>query len=102
MRNDLGNDWWLAILSAVTAILYAIKNYDEFKNVPKLVRFRKLMYGMAGSAITTWTIFEILFYFELPGRLCLALAGACGYLGAEVISRLVITFIENKIAGHKN
>lgn len=95
--NSNSNDFWLLLLSGITAILYAVKNYDDMKETRKGVRFRKLLYGMFGSALTTWTMFELLYYFGLPERLCLAIGGACGYLGAEVVSRLIIGFIENKI-----
>lgn len=99
--NNGNNDFWLALIAVTSSILYAIKNYDEFAKHSKWTRFRKLMYGMFGSALTTWAVFEVLKYLELPDRLSLALAASCGYLGAEVISRLVLNFIENKISGSK-
>lgn len=92
------NDFFLAMLAFFASVLYAIKNYDELKEAAKGARIRKLIYGMAGSALTTWTIYEILLYLGLPSRLCLALGGACGYLGAEIVSRIALTFIESRIA----
>lgn len=102
LNNGSGNnDFWLALIAVVSSMLYAIKNYDEFAQHSKWVRLRKLLYGMFGSALTTWAVFEVLRYVELPERLSLALAATCGYLGAEVISRIVLNFIENKITGSK-
>lgn len=95
------NDIWLAFLSFCSAVLYAVKNYDDFKEVSRWVRFRKLIYGTVGSALTTWVMFEILMYLNLPPRLCLALGASCGYLGAEVVSRIAIGFIEAKIGNSK-
>ena len=97
MNNSHTNDIWLALLAIFAGFLYVLKSYEDMSALTRGAKIRKILTGMGGSALTTWTVFEILFYFSLPERLCLALAGACGYLGAEVISKLVLQFIENKI-----
>lgn len=100
--NNGNNDFWLAAIAVASSMLYAIKNYDEFAQHSKWVRFRKLLYGMFGSAVTVWTAFELLLYMNLPDRLCLALSGMLGYLGSEVVSRLIIGFIEAKFIKKAN
>lgn len=100
--NNGNNDFWLALIAFTSSILYAIKNYDEFASHSRWVRFRKLMYGMVGSAVTVWSAFELLIYAGLPDRLCLALSGMLGYLGSEVVSRLIINFIEAKFIKRAN
>ena len=97
MNGNQSNDIFLAFLAFLSAFLFALKNYktQEEESIPD--RIRRLMTGCIGSMITVWSIFEILIYFQLPERLCLALAGASGYIGAEVISKWVVKFIESKI-----
>lgn len=97
MPENSSKDFWIAIVAFVTAMIYAVKHYDELEDMSKPKRVRKLVYGMTGSALTTWCVYEILIYFAMPERLSLALGGACGYLGAEVVSRIILGFIEKKI-----
>lgn len=96
-QNENGNDVLLGIIVAIVVAVSAIKDYDAHTDLSPAARARKLLYGMVGSGLTTWTMYELLMYFALPSRLCLALAGACGYLGAEVVTRLLISFVEKKI-----
>lgn len=98
MGGNHNNDIFLAFLAFLSAFLFTLKNYkiQEEETTPE--RIRRLMTGSVGSMITVWAVFEILFYFQLPERLCLALAGASGYLGAEVISKFIVAFIDNKIS----
>ena len=97
MNGHHSNDIFLAFLAFLSAFLFALKNYkiQEEESTPD--RIRRLMTGCIGSMITVWTVFELLIYFQLPERLCLALAGASGYIGAEVISKWIVKFIESKI-----
>lgn len=97
MSDSHTNDIWLAILAILAGVLYTFKSYEDISNLPRGARIRKIITGMGGSALTVWCVFELLFYFQLPERLCLPIAGAAGYIGAEVFSRLFIQFVENKI-----
>lgn len=91
------NDLWLGILAVFAGVLYTFKTYDDIAGLSRSSKFRKIMTGMGGSALTVWCVFELLFYFQLPERLCLPIAGACGYIGAEVFAGLFLQFIEKKI-----
>lgn len=91
------NDFMLFIVTIVVACISVLNDYDKYQDLSASARLRKLLYSLVGSGLTTWSVYELLLYFDLPSRLCLPLAGACGYLGAEVISRLIISFVEKKI-----
>lgn len=102
--NDGGGDnilkeLYVAGISLIAAFLFYLKNFDseEFKSLSKGARIRKLLYGMVGSAITSWVCFELFMYLGIPFRLSLALGAMIAYLGGEVISSLVLRFIERKI-----
>ena len=97
MNNAHTNDIWLAILAIFAGVLYTFKTYEDISQLPRGAKIRKIITGMGGSALTVWCVFELLFYLQLPERLCLPIAGACGYIGAEVFSKLFIQFIEKKI-----
>lgn len=97
MNSTHTNDIWLAILAIFAGVLYTFKTYEDISQLPRGAKIRKIITGMGGSALTVWCVFELLFYFQLPERLCLPIAGACGYIGAEVFTRLFLQFIEKKI-----
>lgn len=90
-------DLYIAGVSILAAFLFWLNNYDKDKELSKGARYRKLLYGMLGSAITSWVVYEMLIYAQMPMRLSLALAAAVAYLGGEVISKIFVRILEKKI-----
>lgn len=90
-------DVYVAAVAGLAAFLFWLGNYDKHTDLPKGARVRKLLYGMVGSAITSWVCFEMLTYAGMPYRVGLALAAAVAYLGGEVVSQLFLRFIEKKL-----
>lgn len=89
------NDIWLIMLSLCAALLHGLKNYEKTNSA--LERVRTLSYSMIGAALTVWVSFELLMYFSLPDRLCLAISASLGYFGSEMISKFLFMYLEKKI-----
>lgn len=90
----------LLILMVVSAALYALRvlNSDMIqKGYSKWYLVRHTIVGAVGSGIFVWWSYEILMFHGLPESLCLATAGAMGYVGADVLARLVEKFLEKII-----
>lgn len=94
---DSMKDAYVAGVSALAAFLFWLSNYDKEKELPRGTRMRKLLFGMLGSSITSWVVFELLVYGGLPFRVSLAVSAAVAYLGGEVVSKLFLRFIERKL-----
>lgn len=90
-------DLYVAGVAGLAAFLFWLSNYDKHQELSKGARMRKLGYGMGGSAITSWLIFECLIYVDLPFRLALAISAMVAYLGGEVISNILVKLIERKL-----
>lgn len=87
----------LAIIVLIGAIS-CFKIYDDNKELPMGQRIRKTIYGMGGSILTTWIIFELLEYYSgFPFTLCLAIASGCGYIGAEGTIKFAQIFIDKNL-----
>lgn len=85
---------------AISAILYALRvlNSDMVeKGYGKWYLIRHTIVGAIGSGIFVWWSYEVLAYHGLPESLCLATAGAMGYVGADVLARLVEKLLEKLI-----
>ena len=88
----------LAVLLGVGIIaFFKIFNDDENKHLKFGERIGKTIYGVGGSILTTWVVFEALFaYTNLPLRLDLAIAAAFGYIGAETAIKVGMRLIGKK------
>lgn len=90
-------DVYIACVAFTAAFLYWVGNYDKDKELGKWAKVRKLTYGGIGASISCRLVFESLFYFGLPFRLCLAIASFVAYLGGDFVANLVVKLIDKKI-----
>lgn len=103
MPEDNGGGYikelYVAGVALLASFLFYLKNFDteEYKSLTRGARIRKLCYGCIGSAITSWVCFEMLRYFNVPFRLSLACSGAVAYLGGDIVSNLLLKFLERKV-----
>lgn len=87
----------LLIIILISALVYALNTFNDeliTKGKSKWYLLRHIITGAIGSAFFVWWIYEALRYYALPDNLCLATAGAVGYLGADVTTRFVEKFVE--------
>lgn len=90
----------LCILIFITSLVYALKVLNSdlmMQGKSKWYLARHTVTGALGSSQFVWWTYELLAYYKLPEGLCLATAGAVGYLGADVVARLFEKFIEKFI-----
>ena len=107
--DNQNKDIFLVLIALFAGIITMLKGYDDLNGqISKGQKFRKLIVGCFGSFITVFAVFEVLAYFELPVRLCLALSAVFGYLGGDVSIKLLLGYIEklvdkkvDKIGGDK-
>jgi len=88
-----------ALLGTLLAIgiISAFKSFDDHKELPLGQRIRKTIYGIGGSMITTWVVFEgLMYYGDFPLRMNLAIAAAFGYIGAEAAIKFFTNMVERK------
>lgn len=88
---------WLIVIAIISSFLYCLRLYDEHEYKSRWHLVRRILYGMGGSMLTTYVLYEVLIYAGLPNGLSIALGGAGGYIGAETFSRLFVQFLEKKI-----
>ncbi|CRF46497.1 holin [Helicobacter heilmannii] len=76
-------------------VLRTIKN-ENFSGVLDKVRY--ISWGVGSSMLTTWISFELInYYFHFPSGLSISISGGVGYIGAEVVSEIVLKLFANKI-----
>ncbi|GAA9198020.1 hypothetical protein Taiwan878_14480 [Helicobacter pylori] len=76
-------------------VLRSIKNEDFKNKTEKVIYF---IQGVGSSMLLTWINYEImLYFFNLPTSLCIAVSGGVGYLGAESVSALVIDSLKKRL-----
>lgn len=90
------NYWWLLFVALCSAFFYGL-NLIERKYRNKWHLIRRYLYGVGGSCITTYSVCEILVFLGAPANLAIILGGACGYIGAEVFTKILVAWIEKKL-----
>ena len=93
-----------ALLGTLLAIgiISAFKSFDDHKELPLGQRIRKTIYGIGGSMITTWVVFEgLMYYGDFPLRMNLAIADAAIKFFTNMVERKFDTMI-NKSKGEHN
>lgn len=95
--NNEDQKIWVIVIAFLVSILYGFKAYDEVEAKTRGERIRKTLYGMGGSFITTFVLYEVFIYFGITHSLAAALGGAGGYLGAEFVKSIALRFLEKKI-----
>lgn len=85
------------IISAVLYCLRALNSENLNKEKGKWYVIRHIIIGCVGSSLFVWWSYELLIFHGLPESLCLATAGAIGYVGADVLANMIEKLIDRFI-----
>ena len=88
---------WLILTTGFASFVYAMRIWDKEEYATKWQLFRKLIYGMSGSAFTTLCVYSLCKRYGLDELTALAIGGACGHLGAESFVTFLHKFIDKRI-----
>lgn len=95
--NYIKEHLFIIIIGILIGIMFILKGYEkeDIKTRKQFIRY--VIHGILISMFITWVGFEIFHYFGLPYKLCVALGGACAYLGTDYFTTLLEKVIQNKL-----
>lgn len=98
----LKNSYWatyifILFIGAFSGSMYVMRTIGKEQLDTKKKKIKYVVYGMGSSMLFTWITYEIGVYFGLPYSLSVAVGGGVGFLGAEVVTNLILNFVKKKL-----
>lgn len=88
----------LIMIGLFVGFLYVLRSIRSENFKSKTERLFYVVQSIGSSMLITWISYEITHYFfYLPDRLCVAISGGVGYLGAESVSALVMEIFRKRM-----
>lgn len=93
-------DWkeylFIILIGLIAGILYSIRTISEVDIKTNSQKIIYIVYGVLSSMFITWIGFEAFMYFGLGSSLSSALGGGLGFIGADRVAKLLVSFIKKK------
>lgn len=88
---------WFACVWFCAGVLYVLKTIKTLALPTRADKIQYIFYGIGSSMLIGWVACELTLAMQLPTGLAGALGGLAGYIGANTISRELMTYFKKKM-----